>query len=526
MRDAIALPVLLALAACAAERPARFADVPAIDDVRDDAPIALPRRHDPVKETALTNAYVKRPVVEALDPTRAPEAGDVNALDDVPRSSWFSPGEAEAEEAADAAQPPEPPFRLIPGPAVTHEGALAVMDARGRRFEVWRDPPDRNEMSTGAAAAANHLLRAMGYLTPGVWALDIARADLLLRAPGDQAAVDALVKSGPPVKGWKFRVGVVRWPIGTDLGPTPPSGSRLDDPNDRVPHEDRRTLRALKLIFGWLGMTQGDATVFRDAYLGAPGQGHLVHYVAGLGGAFGANDVVRPHPPRDDDGDLAGQNVWITLATLGLYQQRLRLTPERWPAIGEYRETFTPADFQTGPPIEPLDRLLPADAYWAAKRVASLRPAAIVKALDAGHYRDDSARALLQELIRDRQVLAVRWGFAQVTPCEVDRLVQGSEQMPRAALVLRDEALSMGILDAPSTRYRIELMDENGKAVAPTARIRMSEGALFPIRLPETAPHYLVVRVRASRSRRDAPGAMEVHLTHEGPKWRVVGVVH
>jgi hypothetical protein len=54
----------------------------------------------------------------------------------------------------------------------------------------------------------------------------------------------------------------------------------------------------------------------------------------------------------------------------------------------------------------------------------------------------------------------------------------------------------------------------------------MSEGALFPVRLPESAPGYLVVRVRASRSGSDAPRAMEVHLVHEAKKWRVVGVVH
>jgi hypothetical protein len=414
---------------------------------------------------------------------------------------------------------------VLDSPAVTREGALAVVDARGRRFEIWRDPADRPEMSTGAAAAASHLLRAIGYFTPGVWALDVSQAEFALHDATDEALLAALVRGGPRVSGWRFRAGVVRWPIGTDVGPTAPSGGRPDDPNDRVRHEDRRTLRALKLVFGWLGMRQADASVLRDAYVGAPGRGHLVHYVAGLGDAFGAGDVVRPLPPRDDDRDLAGQNVWITLATLGLYQQKPRLTPERWPSIGEYRETWSPAAFQTGPPIEPLDRLLPADAYWAAKRIAAQRPAVLVRALDAGHYHDDSARSLLQELVRERQIIAVRWGFAQVTPCEVEHLEPGDERI-KPALVLRDEALSLGIVEAPSTRYAVELVDDAGRRLEEPLRIRMSEGALFPVRLPESAPGYLVVRVRASRSGSDAPRAMEVHLVHEAKKWRVVGVVH
>ena len=35
-----------------------------------------------------------------------------------------------------------------------------------------------------------------------------------------------------------------RWPIGVDVGITPPLDPRDDDPNDRVSHPDRRTLRA------------------------------------------------------------------------------------------------------------------------------------------------------------------------------------------------------------------------------------------------------------------------------------------
>jgi hypothetical protein len=520
----LAVAIAASGAACAPERPARFFDLPAVEDVADDQPVAPPRPRDPVKETALTEAYVERPMVLALDPKHAPAAGDVNALDAVPRSSWWSPAEAEA--AADAAEEPAPPLRLLAAPAVTHEGGLAVVDARGRRFEIWRDPPDRLEMATAAGAVAARLLRALGYFTPGVWATDLSAADFVIRDADDSGAVAALIHAGPrPGLTGLFRVGATRWPIGADLGPTPPTGKRADDPNDRVPHEDRRTLRALKLIFGWLGMTQGDATVLRDVYVGAPGRGHVLHYLAGLSGALGADAVVRPRPPRDDDSDLAGQNVWITLGTLGLYQQKPHLTPEQWPSIGEYRETWSPKDFSTGPPFEPMDRALPPDLYWAARRIAGLRTADLVRALDAGHYHDDSARALLQDKLRDRQRNAVRWAFSQVTACEVERLDQAGHQTP-AVLILRDEATSLGVVDALTKLYEIELVDDTGHRLGDRQRLALSGGALFPVRLPEVAPGYVVVRVRASRETGVAPRAMEVHLVHAGPAWRVVGVMH
>ena len=433
----VAACLMACLAACAVSRPARFLDAPAVEDVRDQGPIPIPKRRDPIKETVLSEAYVERPIVQALDPKRAPEAGDVNALDQVPRSSWLSAdateGAGELEADPDVTEPPAPPFRLLDGPAVTREDALAVMDARGRRFELWRDPPDRPEMATGGAAAASHLLRALGYATPGVWAADVARADFVLHDAGDNVALLGLFHHGPPAVTGRFRVAATRWPIGVDLGPTPATGTRSDDPNDRVPHEDRRTLRALRLVFGWLGMTDAGSQVLRDVYLGAPGSGHVVHYLAGLGGALGADAVVRALTPRDDDSDLADRNVWITLATLGLYHPKPRLTPERWPSVGEYRETWAPDQFQTSPPLVPIDRASPADLYWAAKRISSVPTTAIVRALDAGHYHDDSARALLGELVRERQRLAVRWGFAQVTPCEVERLEPARPGPPTAA---------------------------------------------------------------------------------------------
>jgi hypothetical protein len=514
--------LLLALAACAAERPAHFADASVIDDVGDDRPIPSPKRFDPVKEAVLTVQYVERPMVEALDPSQH-EGGDVNALDEVPRSTWFSPDTVEA--AADAADSPAPPFRfLLDAPAVTHDKAVSVIDARGRRFEVWRDPPDRPGMATGAAAAAAQILREIGYFTPGVWANDLGASSFVVRDAGDTAALEALVRSGPPPSSGVFRVGITRWPIGTDIGPTPSTDVRKDDPNDRVRHEDRRTLRALKLVFGWLGQTQADASVLRDVYVGAPGRGHVVHYIAGLGGALGADAVVRPAPPRDDDTDLTSVNVWITLGTLGLYRQKPRLTPERWPSLGEYRETWAPEAFHTSPPIEPLDRALPADLYWAAKRIAALRTTFLVRALDAGHYDDDSARSLLQSLIRDRQRAAVVWGFAQVTPCEVERLAQPGRDTA-AALVLRDAAVSLGVVVATSSQYRVDMVDDAGRAIAEPRRIELSGGALFPVVLPENAPGYVVIRVRLYRSGRAAPRSMEVHLVHRPGSWRVVGVV-
>ena len=93
-------------------------------------------------------------------------------------------------------------------------------------------------------------------------------------------------------------------------------------------------------------------------------------------------------------------------------------------------------------------------------------------------------------------------------------------------LVLRDEAVTLGIVAPSSTVYRVSAVDEAGRLIADPIQVRVSDGALFPIRLPAELPAYSVLRVTAVRGGSAAPRPMEVHLVHRDGALRVVGVVH
>lgn len=514
MRRALLLASIgLASAACS-PRPARFADAPPVEVVADDAPIRMPRPFDPVPEWRFSEAYLRRPLVNALDPARVPSAGDVSSVDEVPRSSWFGPSIAEI--ASDAIDLPSVPFHVLSAPASAREGALRVVDARGRFFELWRDPKDRPEMSTGAAVVASRIVRALGYRAPGVWALDLAYGDFSVRAPEDLDALRTLFDSGPAARDGRFRVGVARWPIGVDLGPTHAFDRRVGDRNDRVPHLDRRTLRALGLVFEWLGVSRVSPGVLRDTYVGAPGAGHVAHYVVDLGGALGAEAVVRREAPRDDDTDLAGRNIFVTLGTLGLYSPGGPPTQERWRAIGEYPAKLPARPFQTSPPFEPIDRMLPSDAYWIAKRIVALRPEVITAAIDAARLADPTAGKKLAEIILARRLSLVARAFAGVTPCEVEGVAGG-------AVLLRDEAVLRGFARAP--KYEIDVIDEHGGRVE--GPIEAAPGvARFSVPIPAKARGYAVLRLRAMHDGRRAPNALEVHLRERRTGWALVGVRH
>ena len=67
------------------------------------------------------------------------------------------------------------------------------------------------------------------------------------------------------------------------IGPYAREGTRADDPNDRIPHEQRRSLRGQFPIFAWLNHTD----MQEDNTLDTFDDGHVVHYLIDFGKALG-----------------------------------------------------------------------------------------------------------------------------------------------------------------------------------------------------------------------------------------------
>ena len=194
----------------------------------------------------------------------------------------------------------------------------------------------------------------------------------------------------------------------------------------------------------------------------------------------------------------------------------MRPTQQRWLSIGELDEHLSPADFSLAPPFAPADRALPADVYWAAKRMLAIPDGAIEAALDAGRMRDASARARLAEILRARRLRVAEWAFSGIVPCEPVRVDAGE-------LVLRDEAASRGITTGASPAYDVDLLDDLGREVLPRARLTAT-GATLNVALPAAeALDYLVVRITGSGGQRRA---FEAHLRRRDGGWTIAGVRH
>ncbi|MBW2453939.1 MAG: hypothetical protein JRI68_05500 [Deltaproteobacteria bacterium] len=502
-RAALGIGLMLLGLACAScgYRPTRFADQAPVTDAQDDSPIARPRPQTFIKELYQADVYVRRELVGGLDLRRPPMALDVNSLDEVPRSSWYRPPADGHHPVADydRAGPPKPPFKVSDDkPSSGMDDSQVIVDARGFAYELQADVAGHPGMRTGAAAIASRLFHALGYRTAEVH---------IIRSHEGQ------------------RVAATRWPPGFDLGPTFIGDTRSDDPNDQLPHLQRRTLRALPVFTGWLAMKRLRPRNLRDVYVGRRGRGHVQHLVVGLDGALGVDDFLDQRKWVEDP-DRQDSNFFLRAFSLGLSPKPPPVQPDKLaPSVGMMNEIVLEDHADPSPPFEPLDYLLPGDAYWAAKRVAAVDRNAIAAAIQAAKLEPLAENWLFQILMLRRDKVIAE-GFAQTTPCEVVTIEPAQDERP-ARLVLANLAVQEGVQDAAAIQYWVDYFDAEGDTITAT-RSLLSPGAILDVPLPKglSSSDYLIVRVGALRGSATPPRAFEAHLKPTGTTFRLLGVRH
>ena len=167
-RSIVLSALLGALAAgCGHYVPALFAARPTVTVVHDDRPIDVPsnRRFD--ERDQISDIYLRRPLFDVVRPLDFPTAGDVNAMDEVPTSSWYDP--AQPVLTPSELTPPAPPLMVLDETPATTAEALVVRDARGARYELLDDPADQPGLFTGAEVLGGFLIRSLGLRAPRSW---------------------------------------------------------------------------------------------------------------------------------------------------------------------------------------------------------------------------------------------------------------------------------------------------------------------------------------------------------------------
>ena len=321
-------------------------------------------------------------------------AQNVNTIGEVPDSSWFTnrilAQPMSVDELlqgpntipADEEEAGQPGVVIRPKDVGMAPGFIGRDDA-GEMWFVTFDPRGYPESATGALLVASKLFWALGYWQAEQYLTTLDGDELgispeaQVRTPSGQRRRmrvsdlrDVIARAAPNADG-TYRIVAARRISGRVVGGFRYHGTRSDDPNDIVPHEHRRELRALKVFGAWTNLVDIKAGNTLDTVITEDGRARVRHYLQDVGSTFGSGAV----GPRDwDEGHeylYEGTPFWKRLVSFGLWIRPWQTVPyERHPAVGRFEgEQFDPEAWRPRTPNGAFLNARLDDTFWAARRV-------------------------------------------------------------------------------------------------------------------------------------------------------------
>lgn len=545
---------LVVLAACSHAPPAgtlRFANAPAVWRVADRTPLARqPAEREYNRSLYQTDGFVVRRATRALDLPDPVRARDVNALDEVPDSTWFTNRigvrDLSLAELRRGANLDPSPFANLPWTIKSAKvGGTAIgfifEDSTGDKYLLKVDMKDVPEMETGAHIIGHRIVWALGYNVPEDYLgyIDPTTIRIDPRATKKDAlghktaltareVADALALAYHRDDG-QLRVLASRYLPGIPIGPYAREGTRADDVNDRIPHEQRRSVRGQAAIFSWLNHTDMQEDNTLDAFVrypgadGTPGErGHVVHYLIDFGKAFGVMGYVNGwktvgYTYRADVG-----MALRSLVTLGLWKRPWDgIEVPRLRGLGLFEaDHFSPGEWRTNSPYWPYEDADRFDGYWGAKLVMRFTREQLAAIVDEAQYSDPrTARYMVDTLVARQRKVGAYW-FRQVSP--LDRFAT-HEAAGGARLCFDDLALAYGLESPRGHRYRVEVFDRDGAELRGST-LPATAHACVVVPIAGTHEGYTIVKLAALRNALALPPVL-VHLARDARGGvRVIGV--
>jgi hypothetical protein len=458
-------PVTLAAWFQAATGPRFYPDDPvwADDDRAFDAAKALPTAtgdmYDFVEHTFMSpGERVDRPAV------------NVNTLDEVPDSSWFTNrigrrrlSREELVRGPDRQPRPDiQDWPIVSGKAEGVQPGYRVLDPEKHLWQIEFDPPSNPEMASAVEVIGTAFYHALGYNTVEVYITDIDPAKIRIAPNARMRVVTApkgvrsfvqqdlyavLARAARRPDG-RIRVLASRFAEGSPLGSFRYDGQRPDDPNDVFPHEHRRELRANRVFAAWLNHDDSRGLNSLDMLERANGKAWVKHYMFDFGSIMGSGTVFAQKPRAGNEYIFEIKPGVLTALTFGLYLKpwiTFRY-PDVPASVGRFEGTrFTPDAWKPEYPNPAFQNMRPDDAFWGARLVARFTPEDVAAVVAKGEYSDPAATAYVTKVLLERRRKVLETWLNGVTPLIEPAIVDG-------VLHAVNIAVAEGVADAP-TRY-------------------------------------------------------------------------
>lgn len=500
-----------------------------------------------------------RPLSMAFKVDPGGEALNLNSMDEVPNSSWFTNragrGGYSMEDAIRGGcngPPLDPagPWKVV---AAKRDGAtpgFQIKDAMGRRYLLKFDGEVKSGLSQPERATAADVFGSRMYWAAGYWApcnqliyfdravMEIedgaTKKDELGRVvPLLPEDVDFMLALATQEADGTYRSMASEFLPGRPIGPWTYEDVRWDDPNDAIDHHERREIRGAYLWAAWIAHTdvreQNTLAVWMKT--DEDGSGYVRHYYLDFGDCFGALNSDDLYSRRLsysnylDFSDLAAD-----LFTFGA-RTPVWETLERGPAGNVFgywnSEPFDPEWWDPGYPNPAFGRRTERDDAWAARILAFITPEMVNTWVDMGQFTKPLyAREAKRILLSRRETLLARF-LGRLSPLSLPEV---TTELGGASLCLRDLAVVGGVTSPEHRRYFARAMtDERDPLAMEGAAVVSGDRVCVPIpdaEGSETDPTYLVVEVSVGTVDPSfIPRPAWVHLYHlGGTNYRVVGL--
>ena len=481
--------------------------------------------------------------VTARRPPGTTRAGNLNTIDEVPDSSWFTNRIGvrpittnELLRGPNHGPAPEPErWTIIREKSAGFAPGFTARDAEGDTWFVSFDPPSNPEGATAAMVVATKLFWALGYNQVETF-ITTVRPDRLVidpsatarRPSGKRTAITqsdlrAVLDRGARNGDGSYRVAAGRLLPGKTLGGFEYHGTRSDDPNDLVPHEHRRELRALRVFGAWTNLTDMKSGNTLDSVITTNGRGVVRHYLQDVGSTFG----MGANGPHDwDEG-------WEYLYEGGATRRRVfsfgfarspwqTASYEEHQAIGRFEgHAFDPLTWKPRVPTAAFVNMRDDDGFWAARRVMAFTNDMIRAVVKEGQYSDPRAEALLANVLIQRRDKIGRAYLTRINPI-VDPALDADN-----VLTFGNAAVQYDFAEPPTSYRAVWYAFDNATGVS--TRIAETEAATARLSAPSGLPvrQGAWVRVELSATSAAYPSwaqPIQVYFTRLDTGWKLVGL--
>jgi hypothetical protein len=539
IQSATALAAAIALAVAAGAQAPRFFDDDPIsrDPDSEDASKAEP------EEIGLTYDLGYNLFVTAGKTPSGTRAKNTNTIDEVPDSSWFTnrvgsrtlSAEELSKGPVSGTGPDNSRWTLVREKSSGYAPGFTAKDAAGETWFVSFDPPSNPKAATAAIVIASRIFWALGYNQVETFLtqvdptrVEIAPEATARRPNGDRTTythddLEQVLERSARNAGGTYEAAAARLLPGKVLGPFRYEGTRPDDPNDIVPHQHRRELRALRVFGAWTNLTDLKAGNTLDTLLTEDGKGVIKHYLQDVGSTFG----IGANGPHDWDEGFEyfyqGDTTRKRLFTLGFGLSPWQTAKyQEFDSIGRFEgDAFDPLTWKPHTPTTAYIEMRADDAFWAARRVMAFSDDMIRTVVATGKLSEPGAEQYLVDVLIKRRDKIGRAYLTAINPV-VDPALDGAGQ-----LTFGNAAVQYRFADPPeSYTARWSTFDNNTGASSPIGDTTSREPRIqAPGGLPTAAGAFVRVELSATSAAYPAwAHPVVVHFRRFGSGWKLVGL--